>query len=153
MKKIDYPKLVISVLIPLLVGFSSSFFMNLNWYQTLNKPWFTPPDWVFAPIWTTLYILMGISFYLIWINDKKDKNVAILVYGSQLSLNFMWTFVFFGLTSPMLGMFTISALLIQIISNIDAFYKIDKTASYLLIPYLIWVCIATILNLSIILLN
>lgn len=151
--KLDYPKLIISILIPNLIGISSSFFMNLDWYQTLNKPWFTPPGYLFAPIWTTLYILMGISLYLIWTSKTSGKNIAYIIYSSQLALNFFWTIAFFGMQAPILGMVIIIALIIQILSTMVLFYEIDKNATYLLIPYLLWVFVATVLNLSIILLN
>lgn len=150
-------KLVISILIPLIIGFSGSFFTSSSvdfWFTTINKPSFNPPDWIFAPVWTTLYILIGLSFYLIWKkNFGEIRKKVIAVFSLQLLFNLLWSVFFFGLRSPLLGLIDIIILLVFIIANTIIFYKISMTAGYLLIPYLLWVSFASILNFSIFLLN
>lgn len=126
-----------------------------SWYKTLSKPSFNPPNWVFGPVWTILYLLMGISAYLIWqkgVNKKKVK-VALSIFGLQLILNFLWSFLFFGLHSPLVSFVEIILFWIMILFTIFKFYKLSKPASYLLIPYIFWVSFAAILNLSIVILN
>lgn len=126
-----------------------------TWYANISKPFFSPPNWLFGPVWTLLYFLMGISFYLIWIQDIKKKKVktAIHFFLIQLLLNFIWSPIFFGLKSPELGFVIIIAMWSFIIATIKKFYPLSKTASYLLVPYLLWVSFATILNASIAILN
>lgn len=123
-----------------------------TWYATLNKPSWTPPNWVFAPVWTTLYILMGISLYLVLQSNKKSNN-AKKIFWLQLGLNVIWSVLFFGLHSPLLGMICIAALWLAIFFTIKIFYKIDRNASYLLVPYICWVTIASALNFGVLLLN
>lgn len=126
-----------------------------GWYQILNKPSFSPPNWIFGPAWTILYFLMGVAAYLVWIKglEKKAVKTALSFFIAQLVFNFLWSILFFGLHSPVLGLIDILILWVLILITIIKFYKISKTASYLLIPYLLWVSFATILNLSIVLLN
>jgi len=126
-----------------------------TWYANLNKPFFAPPNWIFAPVWTILYFLMGISIYLILKDGWKKKKVktAAIFFFAQLALNFIWSPIFFGLQSPILGLIVIVAMLFLIIMTIIKFYAISKPASYLLIPYLLWVSFATILNAAIFILN
>ncbi|MEJ5167334.1 MAG: TspO/MBR family protein [Thermoanaerobaculia bacterium] len=150
-------KFIISILIPLIIGFFGSIFTSTSvstWYPTLNKPSFNPPNWIFGPVWTTLYILMGISFYLIWkkTNFKENRTVFIFFF-IQLFFNLSWSFFFFTLKSPFLALIDIILLLIFIIFTILSFYKISKVSSYLLLPCLFWVLFATILNFSILILN
>jgi len=152
----DVSRLIISIALPLVAGSVGSYFTISSidsWYQTVNKPIFNPPDWVFGLAWTILYILMGISFYLIWASKKKNKKSAIKFFLIQLVLNASWSIIFFGLHNPLLAFINIIALWIAIYMTIRAFAPISKTASYLLYPYLAWVSFASILNLSIILLN
>lgn len=155
MKKVG--KLVSSILLPLIIGFVASFFTQSSvdtWYQTIDKPVFNPPDWVFAPVWTLLYILIGIAFYLVWEkNFGSNKKKVLTIYFVQLFLNFLWSLLFFGLQSPILGLIEIVILWIFIFMNIKVFYKVTKPAGYLLIPYLIWVSYALLLNLSIVIIN
>lgn len=150
-------KLVISIMIPLIIGFLGSFFTSSSvdsWFTTINKPSFNPPDWIFAPVWTTLYILIGLSFYLVWRkNFGEERKKVIAVYSLQLLFNLLWSVLFFGLRSPLLGLLDIIILLVFIIANTIIFYKISRTAGYLLIPYLLWVSFASVLNFSIHLLN
>lgn len=125
------------------------------WYATLHKPFFSPPNWIFGPIWTILYFIMGVSAFLIWKKGLKNKKIqkALLYFIIQLFFNFLWSALFFGLHNPLLGLIDIVLLFISIILTITFFYKISKAASYLLIPYLLWVSYATILNFSLVVLN
>lgn len=148
-------KLLISLAVPLLIGYAGSVYTMESlstWYVTLNKPSFNPPDWIFGPVWTTLYVLMGISFFLVW---KKNIRTPFpyLIFTAQLVLNFLWSYLFFGLRDPLLGLAGIGLLLVLIIINITVFYKISRAAAYLLIPYLVWVAFASILNCYIYILN
>lgn len=126
-----------------------------TWYASLHKPFFNPPNWIFGPVWTILYFLIGIAVYFIWISGKKKKVVtqALLYFLIQLFFNFLWSFLFFGLQSPLLGMIDIIVLFILILVTIMKFSKVSKPATYLLLPYLLWVGFATLLNISIVLLN
>ena len=127
-----------------------------TWYQTLNKPIFSPPNWVFGPVWIILYFLMGLAVYLIWTSKTKNqklRQVGLKYFSIQLGLNFLWSILFFGLHSPILGMIDIIILWILILLTTIKFYKISKIAAYLLVPYLLWVSFASLLNLFIILLN
>ena len=118
-----------------------------TWYQTLNKPNFNPPDWIFAPVWTILYILMGISIWLIWKSKvSKIRSLAIKLFWIQLFLNVLWTYLFFGIQNITLGLIEIFFLIFFIFLNIIYFYRINKIASYLLVPYIIWVLYASILT-------
>jgi len=126
-----------------------------TWYPTLNKPSFNPPNWLFAPVWTSLYILIGIAAYLVWI--KRDKIVhfprVLAIYFIQLILNLCWSFIFFSLHEIGFALFEIIILLIVIVVNAIAFFKIDKWAGYLFIPYILWVSFASFLTYSIFMLN
>ncbi len=157
-KKGDIVKLVISILIPLIVGFTSSFATLgsiSTFFDVLNKPTWTPPAWAFGPIWTTLYILMGIALFLVWRKglERQDVKIAVIVFGVQLILNFFWTIIFFGFRSITGGLIEIIFLWIAILVNIILFYRISKTAGILLVPYIIWVTIASYLNYTVYLLN
>jgi len=157
MKAIDVVKLVVSIAVPLLAGFGSTVW-TINtiptWYASLNKPWFSPPNVVFAPVWTTLYILMGVALFLIWRSPRnRTRDTGIALFAAQLVVNVTWTFAFFGLQNTLFGVLTIVPLWILIAVTIYQFYKVDKWASYLLVPYLAWVSIATALNASVYLLN
>lgn len=125
------------------------------WYPTLNKPSFNPPDWLFAPVWTTLYILIGIAAYLVW--TKRDKIVhfprTIAIYLIQLILNLAWSFIFFYLHEIGFALAEIILLLIFIVITALTFYKIDKWAGYLFIPYILWVSFASFLTYNIFILN
>jgi translocator protein len=149
-------KFIISLIIPQLVGGLGALVTVSSvesWYQTIEKPSFTPPSWVFGPAWTTLYILMGIALFLLWKSNHPLKKQALWLFGIQLFLNGIWSPAFFGLESPILGLFIIIPLWIMIIVCIKVFFKINKAASYLMIPYLLWVSFATVLNASIWYLN
>ena len=148
----------ISLLITLTIGVVASIFTRpeiKTWYITLNKPSFTPPNWLFPVAWTTLYILIAVSAYLIWkLRDGSSTyKTAAIIYVIQLALNFSWSIVFFGMHQILGGLFIIVTLLVTIILNISWFNRFSKTAAWLLVPYLLWVSYATLLNISICVLN
>lgn len=126
-----------------------------SWYASIAKPPFNPPGFLFAPVWTTLYIMMGISLYLVWMEGLSGKkvNTAIIFFGIQLGLNTLWSFFFFGLQSPFLGLAEIIILWAFIAGTIFFFHRISRPASWLLIPYIIWVTFATFLTYTIWTLN
>jgi len=157
MKPAAIIKLIITCILCLSVGWAGSLFTgsNLNWYQNLNKPFFNPPGWVFGPVWTALYIMMGISAFLIWQKGLTSRpvKIALFFFVIQLLLNAVWTPLFFGLKSPILAFTDIILLWFGILFTIVKFYSLSKPASFLLIPYLLWVTFAAFLNFSIVLLN
>ncbi|OQA31167.1 MAG: TspO/MBR family protein [archaeon ADurb.Bin336] len=125
-----------------------------TWYAFINKPFFSPPNWLFAPAWIILFLLMGVALYLILESKSSNqKNLAIILFAMQFFFNVLWSFLFFGLKSPLLGLIGIIVLWFSILATILSFYKISKKAAYLLIPYILWVSFATILNLAILLMN
>ncbi len=143
-------KLLYSLLLTIGVGAIAGFATASNigsWYATLSKPRFNPPNWIFAPVWTLLYILMGISFYLIWKQPaSRYKSNAILIFLVQLFMNFCWSFLFFYFHQIGLAFLNIVMLWIFIVLTIFSFSRIDKRASWLLVPYICWVSFAAILN-------
>jgi translocator protein len=151
-------KLTLSVMVCVLTGTASSFFTVSSvstWYETLNRPVLNPPSWVFGPVWTVLYILMGVSLFLVWSRGVRAGKewVAIGVFVFQLVLNFFWSIAFFGAQNPALALINILLLWFSILITMILFYRLSKTAVYLLVPYLFWVTFATYLNYSIWLLN
>jgi benzodiazapine receptor len=152
------PKLIAAVLFCIIMGSLGSLVTITgpsSWYSTLAKPFFTPPNWVFGPVWITLFTLMGIALYLVWESGSKKPEVrtAVIVFGAQFALNVLWSFLFFGLESPLLGLADIILLWVLIAATIVLFYRVRKGASYLLIPYIAWVSLAFLLNASIYLMN
>ncbi|MCS5490937.1 TspO/MBR family protein [Algoriphagus limi] len=148
----NWLKLIISLALPQIVGGTGAYFTITSigsWYQTINKPSFNPPNWLFGPVWTTLYILMGISCYLIWESDHPHKKSLLTLYFVQLALNGIWSPAFFGMESPLLGLIIILPLLVLIIFCVKKFRVISPWASGLMIPYLLWVSFASVLNFSI----
>jgi len=146
------------VLACLLAGFIGSFFTMPSiqgWYASLSKPPFNPPNWVFGPVWTILYILMGIAAYLVFSKGLKKKGVkdALAFFGIQLLFNVLWSLLFFGMRSPLYGMICIIALWFMIALTMAKFYEISKAAGLLFVPYILWVSFASILNLFIWMLN
>jgi tryptophan-rich sensory protein len=123
-----------------------------TWYPTLIKPVFNPPNWIFAPVWTTLYIMMGVAGGLVWTkleSDPENVKKAFKFFILQLALNALWSFIFFYLHNVLLALIEVILLLLMIYETYNQFYKIDKNAGRLLIPYMVWVSFATILNASI----
>ena len=151
-------KLAISIIICEVAGIIGSIFTTpaiTSWYQTLNKPFFTPPSWLFAPVWLALYALMGISAYLVYekgISHKKVRN-ALIIFAVQLGLNILWSAIFFGLRNPLGGFVEIVIMWFAILATIIFFYRISKPAGLILIPYILWVTIASTLNFFVIILN
>lgn len=158
MKKVKLSPLVISLILPFLAGGIGSYFTFPaidTWYLTLHKPFFNPPNWVFGPAWTLLYISMGISLYIYWTSsvNRHARNNGLTIYFIQLGLNTVWSIAFFGLRSPIMAFLIIISLWVMIYLTIQQFIKYSITAGQFLIPYLLWVSFAALLNLSIILLN
>lgn len=152
----NWPLLIIAILVSEGAGILGSFFTIPSiptWYATLNKPSFSPPNYVFGPIWTTLFALMGISLYLVLVSKAKSKQYAVKLFFVQLGLNVLWSIIFFGLKSPGVAFIEIIILWVAILYTIKAFRKISKISSYLLYPYFGWVSIALVLNFSIWILN
>jgi translocator protein len=150
-KKKDVLTLAICILICQCAGFIGSFFTRPSiptWYATLDKPPFTPPNGVFSPVWITLFLLMGISLFLIWRRGLAESKVKVALgfFGSQLIFNILWSVLFFGLRSPLAGFIDIAVLWLAIALTIFYFLKVSKTAGVLLLPYIVWVSFAAVLN-------
>jgi translocator protein len=126
-----------------------------TWYNGLVKPMLNPPSWIFGPVWTTLYFLMGVALFLVWKAgyDRADVKQAVKVFFLQLGLNFLWSIFFFNMHMPALALLDILLMWVSIAWTIRLFYKISKTAGWLLVPYIMWVSFAMYLNLMIVLLN
>lgn len=154
----ETPRLVISIIIVFFagaIGTVATLSEIPTWYAALAKPTWAPPNWLFGPVWTTLYILIGVALFLVWRkgSDKKDVKLALLVFAVQLVLNVLWSVVFFGYHSLLGGVIVVILLWIAILANIIVFYRVSKPAGLLLVPYIIWVSIASYLNYSVYLLN
>ena len=157
-KSIQIKPFITSLIICFLPGIIGSFATasSVNtWYLTINRPSFTPPGWLFGPVWTMLYLMQGISLYLLTTTkgDAVSKLIATIFFYFQLCLNLLWSIFFFGLKSPILGFIEIGVLVITVIFTIIASYRISKPASLLLLPYLAWISFATFLNYTIFKLN
>ena len=124
----------------------------LTWYPSLIKPSFNPPNWIFGPVWSMLYIMMGVAAGLVWDRMEYEKETvknALIIFAIQLTLNALWSYLFFGLRNPMVAGIEIILLWLMIFETYTQFVKINKIAGYLLLPYLAWVSFATVLNGSI----
>lgn len=158
LKKNELAMLCFFLLLCLIVGLIGSHWTQESvhtWYLTLRKPSWTPPPFIFPIAWTILYILMGVSAWLIWKTEAPAslKRVAYGAFGVQLFLNFIWSYLFFSLKSPLLGFFDIILLVTAISFTIACFYRIRPLSAYLLIPYLLWVFFALCLNGAILTMN
>lgn len=149
---------IINIAIPLAAGVLGSLFTMQSidtWYATINKPSFNPPNTVFQPVWITIFVLIGIAAYRIW--QRRDQITSFprtfAIYAMQLTLNIMWSFIFFRTHDIGLALLEIIIFLIVIVINARMFYQIDKTAGLLFIPYIVWVSFATFLNYNIFILN
>lgn len=148
-------KMLIMIATCVVVGYISGELTKDNreiWYPTLEKPIFNPPDWLFGPVWTLLYICMGIAAALVWDRieaRREDVRKALTFFWIQLALNAAWSFIFFGLANPLLALIEIVLLWLMIYETFIQFMKINKTAGYLFIPYILWVTFALVLNASI----
>jgi len=150
-------KLLVSLILPIGLGSIAGILTTqeiTGWYATLNKPSFNPPSYLFGPVWTALYILMGVSMFLIWITPKTDlRQKALTIFGIQLFFNFWWSILFFSFHTIFLAVLDILTMWFLIIFMISLFKKIKPVAAYLQIPYLLWVTFATVLNISICYMN
>ncbi len=147
-------KLIIAIVVSELAGIIGSVFTApsiASWYARIIKPALNPPAWVFGPVWTALFVLMGIAAFLVWKKglDRKDVKIALGIFVAQLALNTLWSIIFFSLHSPGGALFEIVFLWLAILTTIVAFYKISKPAAWLLVPYILWVSFASYLNFTI----
>ena len=151
-------RFIISIIICQSAGIFGSLFTFEavpDWYITLEKPFFAPPNWIFGPVWIILYYLMGVSLYIVWKDELKSKtrNVFFVVFAIQLILNALWSLLFFGLRSPLLGLIDILILDVMLVVTIFYAKRVSKYAAMLLIPYMVWIIIASVLNYAIMVLN
>lgn len=128
---------------------------NLDtWYRELEKPFFTPPDWIFPIVWPILFLLMAVAVWLVWIKPASDmRTQAFWAYGIQLALNIVWSFLFFGLQNPAMALVEINMLLVAILATTAFFLQVTKLAAYLMVPYILWILFAMMLNASIVFMN
>ena len=157
-RRVEIAKLMTSIILCQLAGLVGSIFAKPaipTWYASLKKPFFTPPDWVFAPVWIILYVLMGVAAFLVWRKGWHQKHIrnALILFGVQLILNVLWSFAFFGLRSPLAGFIEISILSVALLLTVQSFLQISRIAGLLLIPCFLWVAFASGLNLSLWVLN
>jgi tryptophan-rich sensory protein len=158
MKKIDIPLLIGCLFITQFAGIIGSLFTTkaiTTWYQSLSKPFLNPPNWIFGPVWTILFLLMGISLYLIlsqkhglFFRHDKIFSLGLIFFAVQLVLNILWSYFFFYLHDPLWGLFDIILLIIFIGLSAYFFWRLRPLAGYILLPYLAWVLFATYLNYS-----
>jgi benzodiazapine receptor len=151
---IQWSKLIVSLLLPQLAGLFGAIFTARGvreWYPLLQKPSFTPPSWLFGPVWLTLYLLMGVALYRVWVHGAhtRDGRWALAFFALQLLVNALWSYLFFGLRNPALGLAGIFLLWLLIVMTLVLFAKVDRPATLLLIPYLLWVSFAMALNYAI----
>lgn len=147
-------KFIISIFTPLFVGGLSGFFTAnsiAGWYATLQKPSFNPPNWIFGPVWTILYIMMGIALFVIWKSEAEPvlKKQALILFAIQLAVNFCWSLLFFYCESPGWALLDIIVMWVLILMTIFSFAKISSFAAWMLVPYISWVSFAMLLNFAI----
>lgn len=153
MNNIQIVPLLIALVVPQVAGGIGALFTSSairTWYNTLQRPDFAPPNWVFGPVWTTLFILMGIASYIVWSAgwERSDVRVALIAFGIQLVLNVLWSVLFFGARNPGGALIEIIVLWIAIGATIFLFWRVSTTAALLLVPYILWVSFASFLNYS-----
>ena len=150
MKSIDILKLAMSIVLCQLAGVAGSLFTTPaipTWYKTLKKPFFTPPDWIFGPVWISLFILMGISLFMVWREQEHPGfKLTLIFFLIQLIFNILWSAAFFGFRSPLLGLVDIALLWVAILLTIQHFLRVSRMAGLLLFPYILWVSFAAVLN-------
>jgi tryptophan-rich sensory protein len=156
--KSNWIKLIVAIVVCELAGAIGSIFTvsSVNsWYRTLTKPALNPPAWVFGPVWTSLYALMGIAAFIVWRKGLENKKVrkGLMIFGVQLILNAIWSIIFFGMHNPGLALVDIILLWVFVLWTIVAFYKISRTSVYFLVPYIMWISFAMYLNYAIWALN
>ena len=151
-----FVKIIVCVLLCAGLGFASGF-STINeitgWYAGIEKPAWNPPNWIFSPVWTTLYILMGVAAGIIWHSNSEEKNKALLLFILQFLFNLAWSFIFFSQHRIGLAFAEIIVMFVLIVLTSISFYRIKPVAAYLMIPYIIWVLFATCLNGAIWILN
>lgn len=146
--------LAVSMALPLLVGAVGGFVTDSGWYADLRRPAFAPPGWLFGPVWTALYLGMGVAAWLVWRRAGFHKaRIALALYALQLVFNALWSPIFFGLRAMGWAFVDIVVLAVAIVVTLIKFYRIDRSAGLLLVPYLLWVLFASVLNLSLWILN
>lgn len=150
-KRSNMVRLIASIIIPQAVGGIGALMTEpsvRSWYAGLNKPSFNPPDWIFGPVWTALYLMMGIALYLVWRKglSRKEPRTAVAAFGVQLFLNLAWSFLFFYLHLPFAAFIEIILLWIAIAATMAAFARVSRAACWLMVPYLLWVSFASVLN-------
>lgn len=153
---INFKRLIIAVVIPLAVGGISSLIVNggfKSYSESVTKPPLSPPDWLFPVVWTILYILMGISSYLVFEKDKSEAKQPLALYAIQLAMNFMWPIFFFLLNAYLFSFIWLTVLWAPVIAMTVMFYRVSRLAGLLQIPYILWLTFAAYLNLSVFLLN
>jgi translocator protein len=151
-------KLIIAILVCEAVGITSALLSNTNnnaWFNTLIKPSWNPPAYLFGPVWTILYLLMGIALWLVWKSDAPylKKTNAMSIFFFQLFFNFCWSILFFRFHSPLLALINIVIMIVTITATMFSFATINRRASWLLVPYIMWVSFATLLNFTIWVMN
>jgi len=147
-KRVNWKVFLVSLLIVYFFAFLGSLFtssaVKTPWYESV-KPSITPPNWLFPVVWTVLFFLIAVSLYLSWIYSRNKKTIA-LVFGINLFLNFLWSVIYFGMRNPQIAFFEIILLWLSILAMMSKSYKVNKTACYLLLPYIVWVSFAAVLN-------
>ena len=151
-------KLISSIVVCFLAAALGSYFTAPSiptWYASINKPSFSPPNWIFGPVWSLLYLLMAIAAYLIWQKglDNKAVQIALVLFAIQLGLNSLWSIIFFGWHSPFYAFIEIIFLWLSILLTIIQFFSLSATAGWLMVPYILWVSFASILNCFVMILN
>jgi benzodiazapine receptor len=155
-RRLDLPRLLLSIVVCQAAGAIGGFATASSvgtWYLTLRKSPLNPPGWVFGPVWTILYTLMGIALYRAWMHSRRagpdEERASFTPFWAQLGLNTAWSLVFFGLQQPLGALATLGALLLGILATIRSFARVDATAAWLLVPYAVWVAFAGYLNASV----
>lgn len=151
-------KLIVSVVVCQIAGLIPAVFVYRpfpSWYNNLAKPSFTPPGWVFAVVWPALFLLMGLAAYLVWSTamNSDGKNIAMLFFWLQLFINMLWSFIFFLMHSPLLAFLELMVLWVAIVLTIGKFYRVSKAAAWLMVPYLLWVTFAGVMNFAVVIMN
>ena len=149
--EINWGLLIGFILLCNLIGASGAFLgsADTSWYKSLKKPSFNPPSWIFGPVWTILFSLMGIALYFVYSAPSSEiRTIALILFGVQFIFNVLWSYLFFGLNNPLYSLIEIIVLLIFIIITGIYFFKVNQTSGYLLIPYALWVGFASFLNYS-----
>jgi tryptophan-rich sensory protein len=148
--RIRYFRFIVSLVICQLAGFIGGAFTApaiTGWYAALEKPSFSPPNWIFSPVWIILFLLMGVTLYILWQNmQKTEAKIAMVFFIIQLALNILWSALFFGLKWPMVAFFEIIVLWVFILLTMIKSSRVSKTTVYLLLPYILWVNFAAVLN-------